>query len=101
MRRYEMMVILTDLLEEDEAQATLERIKTVLSDQDGNLLDEAWWGKRRFAYEINKRNHGFYAVLDFEIGNEGLAEVERQLKLSDNVVRFKTVRPDVRVRATA
>lgn len=96
MRRYEMMVIVTDAVEEDEATEVLGRVKKVLGDQGGNLVDEAWWGKRRFAYEINKRDHGYYAVLDFEVSNEGLVELERQMKISDNIVRFKTVRPELR-----
>lgn len=101
MRRYEMLLIITDTLEEEDAQSVFERAKSVLADQGGQLVDEAWWGKRRLAYEIGKRNHGFYAVLDFEIETEGLVELERQLKLRDEVVRFKTVRPELRVKKPA
>lgn len=98
MRRYEMMLIVTDTIEEDAAQAIVERAKKALVDQGGSVLDEAWWGKRALAYEINKRDHGFYAVLDVQASSEAVAEVERQLKILDEVVRFKTVRPDVRIR---
>jgi small subunit ribosomal protein S6 len=99
MRRYEMMLIVTDAIEEDAAQAVVERAKKALADQGGRILDEAWWGKRALAYEIDKRDHGFYAVLDLEASSEAVFEVERQLKILDEVVRFKTVRPDVRIRA--
>jgi small subunit ribosomal protein S6 len=99
MRRYEMMLIVSDTLEEDAAQAVVEKAKAALVDQGGTILDEAWWGKRALAYEIAKRDHGFYAVLDMEATSEAVAEVERQLKILDEVVRFKTVRPDVRIRA--
>jgi len=99
MRRYEMMLIVTDAIDEDAAQAVVARAKQALADQGGRILDEAWWGKRRLAYEIDKRDHGFYAVLDLEASSEAVAEVERQLKILDEVVRFKTVRPDVRIRA--
>jgi small subunit ribosomal protein S6 len=99
MRRYEMMLIVTDTIEEDAAQAVVERAKKALTDQGGTILDEAWWGKRALSYEIDKRDHGFYAVLDLEATSEAVAEVERQLKILDEVVRFKTVRPDVRIRA--
>jgi small subunit ribosomal protein S6 len=101
MRRYEMMIIITDALEEDAAQAAFERAKSVLADQGGQLIDDAWWGKRRFAYEIAKRHHGFYGVLDFEATAEAVTELERQLKLRDEVVRFKTVRPELRVKKPA
>ncbi|MDX1510143.1 MAG: 30S ribosomal protein S6 [Nitriliruptorales bacterium] len=97
MRRYETMVILADSLDEPDATARFDAIKGIVAEQQGNVVDEAWWGLRELAYEIDKRTHGWYGVLDLEIGTEGLAEFERQLKLSDDVVRFKTVRPDIRV----
>lgn len=98
MRRYEMMVILTDLLDEEAATALYERIKAMLDDQQATLIDDAWWGKRELMHEIHKRTHAWYGVLDFEATTEAVAEVERQLKILDDVVRFKTVRPEVRVR---
>lgn len=101
MRRYEMMVILTDLLDEDAATARYEWVKERLADQGGTLVDESWWGKRQFQYEINKRHHGWYGVLDFEATAEAVDELERQLKINDEVVRFKTVRPEIRIRKPA
>ena len=98
MRRYELMVILTDLLDEEAATALFERIKGIVADQDGSIVDEAWWGKRELMHEINKRNHGWYGVLDFEGTSDAVNEVERLLKINDDVVRFKTVRPEIRTR---
>lgn len=97
MRRYEMMVILHDSLDDEAVQGVLQRIRDLITGQGGALIDEAFWGKRELAYEIAKRHYGWYAVLDFESSTEALNELERQLKLSDNVVRFKTVRPELRV----
>ncbi len=101
MRRYELMVIITDTIEEEEAKQVFDHAKEVLAKQGGTLVDEAWWGRRRFAYEINKRDHGYYGVLDMQASTDAIAEVERQLKISDHVVRFKTVRPETRVRSNA
>ncbi len=101
MRRYEMMVILTDLLDEEAALALFERIKGILADQSAVLVDEAWWGKRELMHEILKRTHAWYGVLDFEAEYEAVVETERQLKINDDVVRFKTVRPEIRVRHSA
>jgi small subunit ribosomal protein S6 len=98
MRRYETMVLLLDRLDEEAALAAFERAKKILADQGGNLLDEAWWGKRKLGYEIEKRDHGFYGVLDYEATTEAVTELERQFKISDDVTRFKTVRPEIRVR---
>ncbi|MFA9443847.1 30S ribosomal protein S6 [Egicoccus sp. AB-alg6-2] len=99
MRRYEMMIIVTDTLEEEAAVAAFDRAKDILAQQGGTLLDEAWWGRRKLAYEINKRDFGFYGVLDFEASTEAVDELERLLKISDDIVRFKTVRPEIRVRS--
>ena len=97
MRRYEMMLIVSDTLEEDDALAVFDRAKDVLSDEGGELVDEAWWGKRKIAYEIDKRTHAFYGVLDMQASHETVVELERQLRLRDEVVRFKTTRPEIRV----
>ncbi len=101
MRRYETMLLITDTIEEDTAQAVFERAKSILADQGGQLIDEAWWGRRRLAYEIAKRDHGYYGVLDYSGTAEAVAELERQLKISDEVVRFKTIRPEIRIRTNA
>jgi small subunit ribosomal protein S6 len=98
MRRYEMMLLITDTIEEEDAQGVFAKAKEVLADQGGTLLDEAWWGRRKLAYEIGKREHGFYGILDLEASPEAVAELERQLKINDAVIRFKTVRPGIRVR---
>src|SRR5690606_1843276 len=58
MRRYETMIIITDALEEEAAVAAFDRAKEILAQQGGTLLDEAWWGRRKFGYEINKRDFG-------------------------------------------
>ena len=101
MRRYETMIIITDLLDEEAAQAVFEQAKENLAKQGGTLLDEAWWGRRKFGYEINKRDFGYYGVLDIEATDEAVREMERLLRIHDDVVRFKTVRPEVRVRRSA
>ncbi|MFT4745564.1 MAG: small subunit ribosomal protein S6 [Nitriliruptoraceae bacterium] len=98
MRRYEMMLIVSDTLEEDDALAVFDRAKTVLTEQGGEVIDDNWWGKRKFAYEIEKRTHGFYGILDMSATHEAVVELERQLKLRDEVVRFKTIRPELRVK---
>ena len=56
------------------------------------------WGKRQFAYEIQHMNEGYYTVVDLQISSEGLLELERQLRLADEIVRHKVVRPGVRTK---
>jgi small subunit ribosomal protein S6 len=98
MRHYEMMVILRDTLEDDGAQALVEQIEQRVTDLGGEVKQTDFWGRRPFAYEIDHRGAGYYAVFDLELPPEGRDEIERQLKLHDDVVRLKTIRPATRVR---
>lgn len=97
MRHYELMLIISDLLTEEDAQALVERVESSITDAGGTVEATDFWGKRPLAYEINHRNDAYYVVYDFELEPSDLAEVERQLKINDDVVRFKTLRPEVRV----
>ncbi|MEX0706157.1 MAG: 30S ribosomal protein S6 [Nitriliruptoraceae bacterium] len=101
MRRYETMVIITDTIDEDTARAAFDRVRSVLAEQKADIVDEAWWGRRRFAYEIAKRDHGYYGVVDYRAEAEAVDEVERQMRITDDIIRFKTVRPENRVRSNA
>ena len=54
------------------------------------------WGRRRLAYEIEKKAEGIYAVIDLQATPEAVAELDRQLRLNESVLRTKVIRPDVR-----
>lgn len=97
MRHYETMVILSDLLDEDAAKSLFDDIKKIFADNEGEIRDESWWGKRKLEHLIHKRDHAWYAVLDYVATPDDVAEVERRLKINDDVWRFKTVRPELRV----
>ncbi len=98
MRNYELMIISHGGMDETAVQAQIERFTTLIADQGGSVEKVDHWGKRQFAYEIKHMTEGYYTVIDFEIGPDGLREVERQLRLTDNVVRHKVVRPGVRTK---
>lgn len=97
MRHYEMMVIVSDALDDEAARALVDRIESMIRDVDGQLRATDFWGKRPLAYEIDDRHYGYYAVFDMDVTTAAIAEVERQLKIHDDVVRYKSIRPDVRV----
>ena len=96
MRTYELMVISRGNLNDDAVAATIDRFTKLIGDQGGNVDNVDHWGKRQFAYEINHMTEGYYTVVDFQIEAPGLNEVERQLRLADEVVRHKVVRPGPR-----
>lgn len=98
MRHYEMMVILSDSLDDEGAQSLGEWIGSLIASNGGEVRQVDAWGRRPFAYEIAHRSSGYYLVYDLEAPGEGLPEIERQLKIHDDVIRFKVIRPEVRVR---
>ena len=98
MRSYELMIIVNGGLDETAVTATIERFTTLIADQGGTVERVDHWGKRQFAYEIQHMNEGYYTVIDLQLSSEGLLEVERQLRLTDEIVRHKVVRPGVRTK---
>ena len=64
--------------------------------QGGGTVDKVdIWGRRRLAYEINRKMEGIYAVLDITSNPPAVAELDRQLNLNESVVRTKVIRPEV------
>jgi small subunit ribosomal protein S6 len=96
MRAYELMVILEGDLEEPAAQAWLKSITDSIAKAGGQVVGKAdWWGKRQFAYPINKKEYGYYAVMNVVAPGGALDELERSFRIADDVVRHKLLRlPD-------
>ena len=96
LRPYEVMIILDPDLEERTVAPSLDTYLNVVR-QDGGSVDEIEvWGKRRLAYEINKKNEGIYAVVQLKAEPATVKELDRQLGLNESVVRTKVTRPDVK-----
>ena len=96
MRAYELMVIVSGASEESAAHAWINTISKAVSTAGGSVHGTPdWWGKRRLAYPINKQSDGYYAVFNLLAPGGALDEVERTLKLADDVLRHKLLRlPD-------
>lgn len=96
MRAYELMVIISGKLEESDAHAWLKTITASITAAGGSVHGNAdWWGKRRLAYPIQKQEEAYYAVFNVIAPAGALDEVERNFRLSDEVVRHKLIRlPD-------
>ncbi|MDF2967647.1 MAG: rpsF [Nocardioidaceae bacterium] len=96
MRHYELMVILDPDLEERTVAPSLDRYLGLVR-QDGGTVDSVdVWGRRRMAYEINKRAEGIYAVVELTAEPATVKELDRQLTLNESVMRTKVIRPDAR-----
>lgn len=96
MRHYEVMVILDPSLEERTIGQSLETYLKVIRDSGGSVEKLDVWGRRRLAYEINKHAEGIYAVIDLQCTPAAVAELDRQLRLNETVLRTKVIRPEVR-----
>lgn len=96
MRAYELMVILRGDLDEPVAHAWVKTVSSAVVAAGGSVHGQpAWWGKRRFAYPIDKREEGYYAVFELVAAGGALDELERSLRIADDVVRHKLLRlPD-------
>jgi small subunit ribosomal protein S6 len=94
-RHYELMVILDPELEERTIAPSLDRFLSVVTSRGGSIGKVDIWGRRRLAYEINKRPEGIYAVIDIDAEPAAVAELDRQLNLNESVLRTKLMRPEV------
>ena len=92
--QYELMVILTPELDERQVAPNLDKFLKVITNDGGSIDKVDIWGKRRFAYEINKKNEGIYAVVNFTATAETTQELDRQLNLSEQIMRTKVLRAE-------
>jgi small subunit ribosomal protein S6 len=96
MRAYELMVIVDGDVDDPKAQSYTKLVVDEVDKAGGSIHGRPdWWGKRAFAYPINKKESGYYFVVQCLAEGGALDELERQLRLADDVVRHKLLRlPD-------
>lgn len=87
MRKYELMYIIRPDLEQEAVQAAVEKFQGIIQN-GGEITKHDVMGKRRLAYEINKIRDGVYVLVNFTTTPEVVAELERILKISDEVIRY-------------
>lgn len=90
-REYETIYILRPDVDNDVAEKVVDRARDVIGRLDGKLTKLDNWGKRRLAYPIQKNNRGIFVYLKYVGYSDLVAELERNLRLLDEVVRFQTV----------
>ena len=91
--QYELMVILNPEIDERLVPAALDKFLKVITADGGSIDNVDIWGKRRLAYEIQKKTEGIYAVVNFTAEPATAKELDRQLGLSETVMRTKLLRP--------
>ena len=98
MRLYDIVVVLSPEETPEQITALADGFKKILTDDGAEIKLEEVWGRRRLAYPIAKRREGVYYYWQFEAKTETVAELERKLRLSDDVLRHLAVRADEELR---
>ena len=93
MNRYEIMFIIAAALENEKKDAVIETVKGIITD-GGEVLETEVIGLKRLAYPIQKKNEGFYVLMQFNANPELPAELDRRLRISDDVVRHIIIKKD-------
>jgi small subunit ribosomal protein S6 len=92
MQRYETLFVLQPEIPEAQVRETLERVRRLIEGMEGQVAEIQDWGIRDLAYPINKHRRGIYVLAQYSAGPDVVKELERTLKLADEVLRFISVR---------
>ncbi|MDO4841361.1 MAG: 30S ribosomal protein S6 [Phoenicibacter congonensis] len=87
MKAYELLYFVSPTLEEDAREAVSKRIAGVIEEENGSVDNVDNWGKRKLAYEIGELTEADYTLVNFHANEDQIAELDRVLRISDNVVR--------------
>lgn len=94
MNNYEIMFIIAAALEEEKRTATVDMVKEIIEAGKGEITNVDEWGMRKLAYPILKKNEGYYVVVEFKAPADLPIELDRRLKISDNVIRHMIINKD-------
>ena len=94
MNKYELAVVVSAKIEDEDRAATIEKVKEYITRFGGTVTEVEEWGKKKLAYEIHKMHEGFYSFVRFEADATCQAEVERRIRIMVNVIRYLCVRQD-------
>lgn len=91
MRTYQTIVVIDSLLKSEEIDAIIEKITRIINNNGGKVINIDRWEKKRLAYEIKKRQYGYYVEIDFEAPHNLVKILERDYRLDENILRYLTI----------
>ena len=94
MNKYELCVVVSAKIEDDERAAVVDKCKAYVERFGGTITEVDEWGKKRLAYEVQKMKEAFYYFIRFDAESTVPAEIESRVRIMDNVVRYLCVRAD-------
>ncbi len=92
LRQYETTFIVNVHLEDEQINKTIEKYTKLIENNEGKVKSVDRWGKHRLAYEIAKKQYGYYVYIRFEAAGNIIRELERKFKLDDSILRYLTIR---------
>ena len=94
MSKYELALVVNAKFEDEAREAVVEKAKSYVARYGGTVTEVEEWGKKRLAYEVQKMREGFYYFIQFEADATCPAEVERHVRIMDNVMRYLVVKKE-------
>ena len=94
MNKYELVLVVNAKIEDDARAAVVEKAKAYVERFGGKITEVEDWGKKKLAYEIQHVKEGFYYFVQFEAAAEAPAEIERRVRIMENVLRYLVVRKE-------
>ena len=94
MNKYELAVVLSAKLEEEERAAAIEKVQGYITRYNGVVTNVDDWGKKRLAYEIQKSHEAYYYFIQFDAEADVPAQLEQAVRIMDNVLRYLCVRQE-------
>ena len=93
MNKYELVVVVSAKLEEEERAAEIEKVSNLVTRFGGTITDVEGWGKKKLAYEIQKMSEAYYYFIHFDTDNTDCPnEIEDQIRIMENVIRYLCVK---------
>ncbi|HCS73973.1 MAG TPA: 30S ribosomal protein S6 [Clostridiales bacterium] len=94
MNKYESIYVIRPTVEEEGIKALVERFSNLIQQEGGQVENVDEWGKRRLAYPIDDLNEGYYVLVNFSAESDLPEELERNYKITDDILRYLTIRID-------
>ena len=92
MNKYEVLYIVNASLDDAAKEATIEKYSALVTANGGEVESVDKWGVKKFAYPIDYKNEGYYVLMNFTANPDLPAEMERQMKISDDIIRYMVIR---------
>ena len=94
MSKYELAVVLSAAIDDEARSAALDRVKDYVEKAGGSITNVDDWGKKKLAYEIQKMSEAYYYIVAFEAPLEAPAQIEENIRIMEQVVRFLIVKQE-------